>query len=273
MRKLAHWIIISIFCAVGSIAIPFTKAAEHQHSTEKELKLRGIKGKDDRVRVDITKNPWRSIGRLNRSGNFCTGVLVGPAQVLTAAHCLWDNRLRKWANPDDIHFVVGYERGNYAGHSKVAKYLLSGNRIPSKKYGKPDVANDWAIATLKEPLGESFGYISAISINDQELNKDVTSLSTFVQAGYSKDIPHMLTVHEGCQIESIEKDSSTVATILLHKCDATNGDSGSPILMRKDASFGLVGLHVATYKSVNRGVLGIAISSDQFHDSFRTFLP
>ncbi|MEH6526294.1 MAG: trypsin-like serine protease [Sneathiella sp.] len=273
MRKLVHWIIISIFCALGSVAAPSAMATEYQQSTKKELKLYGIKGKDDRVRVDITENPWRSIGRLNRSGNFCTGVLVGPAQVLTAAHCLWDNRLRKWASPDNIHFVVGYERGNYTGHSKVAKYLLSGNRTPSKKYGKPDVASDWAIATLKEPLGESFGYIPAISINDRDLNNDVTSLSTFVQAGYSKDIPHMLTVHEGCQIESIEKDINSVAAILLHECDATNGDSGSPILMRKGSGFGLVGLHVATYKPVNRGVLGIAISSDQFRDSFRIFLP
>lgn len=273
MRNLIHWTIISVFCAVVATTATVTMANETRKATETKLTLQGIKGKDDRVRVDISKYPWRSIGRLNRSGNFCSGVLVGPAQVITAAHCFWDKRLRKWASPESIHFVVGYERGNYAAHSKVAKYVLSGNRTPDKKYGKPGIVKDWAIATLKEPLGETFGYIPAIDINDQKLDKDEATDIVFVQAGYSKDIPHMLTVHNGCKIESIEKADETIATILLHQCDATNGDSGSPILMKKGTKFGLVGLHVATYKSANRGVLGVAISSDQFRSSFRAFLP
>ncbi|USG62314.1 trypsin-like serine protease [Sneathiella marina] len=267
MHRLIHWISLSVFCVAASIATSLTMANEQHQPTEPKLVLPGIKGADDRVRVDISRYPWRSVGRLNRSGNFCTGVLVGPAQVITAAHCFWDNRLRKWASPENIHFVAGYERGNYLAHSKVEKFVLSGNRTPGKNHGKPEILEDWAIATLKEPLGEKFGYIPVSKMDDPAID------ITFVQAGYSKDIPHMLTVHDGCRIAGIEKESDTIATILLHECDATNGDSGSPIFMKNGSEFSLVGLHVATYKPGNRDVLGIAISSDQFRSSIHAYLP
>lgn len=273
MRNLFHWIIISAVCAATPSVASSTMTRDQYQLAETKLALQGIKGKDDRIRVDISEYPWRAVGRLNRSGNFCTGVLVGPAQVITAAHCFWDSRLRKWANPENVHFVVGYERGNFAAHSKVEKYLLSGNRIPGKKFGKPKVVNDWAIATLKKPLGETFGYIPTVKINDQKLTDEPKTELVFVQAGYSRDIPHMLTVHKGCNIRSIEKLSDTDKTVFLHECDATNGDSGSPIFMKRGSIFSLVGLHVATYKPNNGDTLGIAISSDQFRESIRTFLP
>ena len=46
---------------------------------------------DNRVMVDSKAYPWTAVGRLNKKGrSFCTGTVVGPKLVLTAAHCLWD---------------------------------------------------------------------------------------------------------------------------------------------------------------------------------------
>ena len=46
-----------------------------------------------RTRVDIGVYPWSSVGKLyNSTGGACTGSLVGPNKVLTAAHCIFNTR-------------------------------------------------------------------------------------------------------------------------------------------------------------------------------------
>ena len=54
----------------------------------------GIIGKDDRVLLDEQGPPWDAIGQVNVSGHRmttrCTGTLVAPNLVVTAAHCVMD---------------------------------------------------------------------------------------------------------------------------------------------------------------------------------------
>ncbi|MBT3810846.1 MAG: trypsin-like serine protease, partial [Rhodospirillaceae bacterium] len=100
------------------IAVGVPAQGEDLAALKKRL-LPGIKGEDNRRIVDSSDYPWSAIGRVNtRIGGFCTGTVIGPRDVLTAAHCLWNKRTRNWLLPEAINFLAGYRRGDFIAHGK-----------------------------------------------------------------------------------------------------------------------------------------------------------
>ena len=254
MAMLAVWL--------SPLGMPDAKA--DSDAVVKPLHIDGIKGHDDRVRVDISQYPWRMIGRLNNNGSYCTGILVAPSKVLTAAHCFWDKRRNAWAVPSAFHFVVGYEKGTVKAHSKIKSYELSSGNAPSSAEKRPPLAEDWAIVTLEEPLGDIFGYVPLADFNVHQLELHRARGATFVQAGYSRDISHILTADEDCEITGVRRAKTGAGLVLLHLCDATKGDSGSPIFVREGKKYALLGIHVATLTSPGHEDQGVAVPVDAF---------
>ncbi|WP_284223821.1 trypsin-like serine peptidase, partial [Brevundimonas denitrificans] len=212
--------------------------------------------------VDITAFPWRTIGRVNRSGNFCTGILVAEDQVLTAAHCFWNKRTKRWSGATEFHFVAGYDKGRYAGHARGLRYRTAFAALPDLSVQPLPRDKDWAVLTLDKPLGKTFGFAEAAR---RRLSEDALATADLVQAGYSRDYSHILTVHEKCRITHTARLDKGQAPIYFHQCDATNGDSGSPIFVKDGAGYRLIGLHSATARLKTGEVSGLAIPSSLFY--------
>ncbi len=205
-------------------------------AAEKEL-LPGIGALDRRVPIESTAWPWAAIGRLNTSaGRYCTATLIARDAVVTAAHCVHDPRTGLRVRPSTLHFVAGYQRGTHVAHAVARSIQVAAPAQTGEAAGIDRVADDWAIVTLAAPLS-----VRPIPVRPTAGETGAVPKGSLLRAGYSQDRPHLLAMHEGCSV----KQYLAQGRVWLTDCDATRGDSGSPVLMRRGAAVDLVGITAA----------------------------
>ncbi len=184
--------------------------------------------------------PWSAIGRLNAGGRgFCTGFLVGERHVLSAAHCLYNFVEGRWLGAIELHFVAGYQHDTYSIHSGVASYERSRHFEPKLSASLAQVPHDWALLTLKKPIGRQAGWLAVVGASEDMVARAGRGDGFFLQAGYRGDRPHAITASLSCRFSGYLPHRLG----LLHACDVMRGDSGSPFLLYQDGRFQAIGLH------------------------------
>lgn len=188
-------------------------------------------GHDDRHLVDVTQMPWRAVGLVQLEDGSCTGVLIGPRTVATAAHCLFDGDRRVKA----LHFRAGAREETEQGRAGVRDYVIAPDYSAGDAPPHGGNGDDWALLTLDRDLGLEVGFIPPALLTKPETERVIAGTFTVSQAGYSWDTGAYLSGHAECRVLTLYRDGS-----LIHDCDTTRGDSGSPILFRRDGQWRLL---------------------------------
>ncbi|WP_297768465.1 serine protease, partial [uncultured Roseovarius sp.] len=157
---------------------------------------------------------WQAIGRVNAGGfksrRMCSGTLIAPARVLTAAHCL----LRRDGTPlamDRLRFVAGLDRGEYAGLARVAGVALHPEALSA---GRVDPRHDLAVLHLTEPLEG----IAPIRLGRR-------GSGPVALIGYHRGRPERLSAGFECP-------AHRSGGLVRVACPVRAGNSGGPVLVR-----------------------------------------
>lgn len=161
---------------------------------------------------------WQAVGRIELAGKgFCTGTLVAPDLVLTAAHCLYDKSNGARFDAWQLEFKAGYAQGRELAHSYVKKAVAHPKYKADKHGNLQNLKNDLALLQLETPI--SAAVVQPIHVGFPDLSgTDVGVVS------YGKGRAEIPQLQHSCSLKAHPEG------VLVTTCQANFGTSGAPVL-------------------------------------------
>ena len=196
-------------------------------------------GADRRVPVDPNEPPWNAIAKVQTNiGEHCSGVLIAPSVVLTAAHCLYNPHTRALLQPVSLHVLFGYQRGQYRWHRQVARIAVGPGFDGTA--GRPQ-PGDWARLEFTETVP-----VTPLPL----VGGGIGSGLAVALAGYNQDRAQLLMADLDCHVLHVAMPPGG-ATFIFHDCAATRGTSGAPLLTKRDGGWAVVAINIAASRAQN----------------------
>ncbi len=160
---------------------------------------------------------WDAVGRLDIGGaGFCTGSLIAPDIVLTAAHCLYDKSTGAPIRIETIEFRAGWRNGRASAYRYVRQAVVHPDYDYDSQVTADRVRNDVALLRLQRPIRNT----TVVPFETAQRPRRGDSVGV---VSYAKDRSEAPSLQEVCDVMGRQEG------VLVMSCDVDFGASGAPI--------------------------------------------
>jgi V8-like Glu-specific endopeptidase len=195
--------------------------------------------------VGVVAGRWAAVGRIDfGERGFCTGTLVAPDLVLTAAHCLFDRDNGDRMDLAEMKFLAGWRNGRAEAYRGITAaqphpdYVFDG--VDAVRQAA-QVGTDLALLRLDQPILLP-SIPPALTGEGPAMGDDVSIVS------YAKDRSEAPSIQDVCQVVARQ------AGMAVLDCPVDFGASGAPVFRETERGMEVVSVISAKAEALGRPI-------------------